>query len=1107
MNFRKIDLLAGWFSFLVAFIVYGVTAEPTTSFWDCGEFIASAFKLQVGHPPGAPLFAMMGRMFTMLAPDTSLVAFMANLFSAGASALTIALLFWTITAFVRKYFQKVDNVKDVIWDNAKTIAAIGSGLVGALAYTFTDSFWFSAVEGEVYATSSLITAVTFWAAMRWDKVADEPHADRWLVLIAYITGLSIGVHLLNLLTIPAVGFIYYFRKYNPKPLGTIIALAVSFVILVFIQYGIIPGTIQLAASFEKTFVNGMSMPFGSGFAIYVILFLVIIAGLLFYTQKTGRRIFHMAVWSVFFIVVGYSSYSMILIRSLANPPMDENNPENVFSLVSYLNREQYGSRPLFSGQYYDAKPVRTVNDGSIFIKSYQVVDGKKPVGDFTILKDAQDYIEKNGGGLKIRHRYVKTDNKIKYQYDPNRSTVFPRMWSGEGRHRRAYESWGGVKPGGVPNFSNNMTFFFNYQINWMYVRYFMWNFAGRENDIQGVGNALDGHWISGYSFVDSKSTGVSQSNIPRYYKENKGRNKYYFLPLVLGLVGLVFQFRFNARSAVVVFTLFFMTGLAIVIYLNQPPIEPRERDYTYAGSFYAFAIWIGLAVLALYEYSKRKDNKDWYAAGIGAGVGLLLLLINGSSPWGGTILVCSVLYALLLLMAKGLGLLRNSGAVAPLVITLVCTICAPIILASQNWDDHNRSKRYTARDFAYNYLASCAPNAILFTNGDNDTFPLWYLQEVEGVRTDVRIVNLSLLNTDWYITQMKRKAYENGYPVPFSLSEPLYRQGQRDAVLLLDQSPVYYTMKEHLAFMSRTDGSNVEQNMGLKYFQSNKFVLPVDSAKAVQNGLVPADKMNSLEKELRFEIPGPKDARRAHVVYLNTLMILDLLANFDWERPVYFSMTVGSEYYDFLAPYLQLEGLGYKLVPYKVAGSLLSEDKVNTAVMYEKLMNEFKWGNFNGKGVYLDETNTRMVTQFKLLFIQLAGKLAKEKQNGKAKEVLDRMTELMPDNIIPYEKVDYNTVRIYTMIGDYQKAEETANTLLERTTEMVDYLSQMQNDRSLTPLLQENIQLRDAVKELLEIIKITRETGRNPLDQPQQQPLINENGDSMPPAESDTVRK
>src|SRR6185436_7474158 len=698
-QYKKFNKITGWVVFAIAAFVFLSTIEPTGSFWDCGEFIACANKLQIGHPPGASLFLMMARVVILFAGgDVTVMPVMVNSLSAVASAFAVLFLFWTITAFAKK-IVKAD--KDGNYTTSQLITMLGSGAVGALAYTFSDSFWFSAVEGEVYATSQFFTAIVFWAMMKWESVANERHADRWIILIAYLMGLSIGIHLLNLLCIPALAFIYYFKKYPVTRFGLIKTAVVGVMILAIVQYGIIAGLVSIGAKFDLVFVNSFGMPFWTGFLFFLLL---IVAGIVFglrYTERNNKPILNTAILCFTFILIGYSSYTQIVLRSMANPPMDENNPENAYALLGYINREQYGDRPLGYGQYYNAKVVDQ-EDGPM---SYAAMNGK----------------------------YVETGNKIIPVYEKDKCTVFPRMFSNQDIHISAYKEWAGIKGEATPTFAQNMKFFFAYQVGHMFWRYFMWNFVGRQNDIQGHGGITKGNWLSGLKGIDAIRLG-SQDHLPKSMTQNKAMNRFYFLPMILGLIGMFYQFKKDQRDGFIVLMLFIMTGLAIVVYLNQTPYQPRERDYAYAGAFYAFAIWIGLAAAALIEW------------------------ISKSVP---------------------------EKAAAP-ALTLVCLLAGPVLLAKDGWNDHDRSHRFTSRDFAVNYLNSCAPNAIIFTNGDNDTFPLWYAQEVEGVRTDVRVVNLSLLNTDWYIDQMKRKAYTSD-PVPITWTYDKYVQGTRDCVPFYDR--------------------------------------------------------------------------------------------------------------------------------------------------------------------------------------------------------------------------------------------------------------------------------------------------------------------------------
>lgn len=1110
-NFRLINNALGWLSFLVAFFTYYATMEPTVSFWDCGEFIASSYKLQVGHPPGAPLFMVIGRMFSFLAgSDVSKVAYWINMVSVLASALTIAFLFWTIVILARKLVEKDKGILAKADPLTRRILIFGSALVGALGYTFTDTFWFSAVEAEVYATSSLFTAVVFWAMLRWDQEADDPSARRWIVFIAYLMGLSIGVHLLNLLTIPALAFIYYFRRYKTTVTGVFATLFLGFYLLLFVQYGIIPGVVRGAADLDRFAANTLGLPFYAGLTIYFLMltgilvaahhftsgnrtvplwlypllsFLVyhtlsgslivailgaalwlglnkafnnpwrafvttatgIVPGLLLwsgvYKDKSldkfpahpahnAQGSLNLLVTCFTVILIGYTSYALIIIRSNANTPMDENNPADPYSLLSYLNREQYGQQPLFYGPYYDAeydskKPYK--DDGPVYTRAYVVKDGRgKTVKWFTTASEARSFVEQSGDpGLRIVQRYLETDRKQKPNYARKDMTVFPRMWSPEARHENEYKYWGQVPPGKKPNFLNNLIFFFRYHINFMYVRYFMWNFSGRQNDIQGNGEPHQGNWISGIPFIDRYLAGAGpQSNLPEAMRDNPGRNRYFMLPLILGILGLSFHYNQDKRNAIIVFMLFFLTGLAIVLYLNQTPLQPRERDYAYAGSFYAFCIWVGLGVMALYELGSRYLKKV-------------------------------------------------SGPVLATGVTGLSLFAAPVILAKENWDDHDRSGRYTARDFAYNYLNSCARDAILFTNGDNDTFPLWYLQEVEGVRTDVRIVNLSLLNTDWYIDQMKRAAYD-GKPVPFDMPQECYLNSKRDQVLLDRSNPNFYTIQDHFAFLN-CEGENCKNQVPvgngaqkLYYFRSNKFIIPVDSAEVATNGTVSPENLHRIEKELRLVIDRP-------YILKSDLMILNLISAFGWKRPIYFAITIGDKFLG-LENYLQLEGLAYRLVPYRVKAHDGQTGEVNAPIMFDNVMNKFRWGNMNDPRVYLDETNQRMTYNFRNNFVRLAGKLIQDGDKERARLVLDKAEELMPDSRVPYNYFNLLMADLYRKIGDKEKALAVLDRLKVRMEEDIAYFNQFTG--SLARSVQEDRRraeyILQACNELISVLRLNR---------------------------------
>lgn len=959
-NYKKINVIAGWIIFAISATVYILTIEPTASFWDCGEFIATSLKLQVGHPPGAPLFMIMGRLFTMLAGShTESIPVMVNIMSALASGFTILFLFWTITHLAKKLMVKGEEIT-----TGNIIAIIGAGVVGALAYTFSDSFWFSAVEGEVYASSSFFTAIVFWAILKWENVANEKYANRWLILIAYLMGLSIGVHLLNLLTIPAIVLVYYFKKYKPTTKGTIIALLASIVILGAIMYVIIPGVFVVASWFELMFVNGFGMAYNTGVVVYSIILLSLIIWSLYFTIKKGKVLANTIILGVTVILIGYSSYGMIVIRANANTPLNENDPSNIFSLLSYLNREQYGDRPLMYGPTYNA-PIIESKDG-------------KP-----------NYIEKDG-------KYVVSSYKPEYVYDERFMVPFPRMYSREGSHINAYKDWGSVKGNPItitsekgepqtvmmPTFGENLIFFFRYQVGFMYWRYFMWNFSGRQNDIQGHGSPLKGNWITGIPIVDNFLVGP-QDNMSPTLKNNWARNKYYMLPFLLGMIGLFFQLNRHKKDFVVVMLLFIMTGLAIVVYLNQTPYQPRERDYAYAGSFYAFAIWIGLGVLAIIEALPKALSYKYRAAAGG----------------------------------------------------IICLFAVPVIMGSENWDDHNRSGRFTARDFAYNYLNSCDKDAIIFTNGDNDTFPLWYAQEVENIRTDVRVVNLSYLGADWYIDQMQRKVYESD-PLPISMSKDKYVTGTRDMLYVIDRvKGQFANLTQAMDFVASDDPQTktIEgYNQRVEHLPAKNLFIPVDTALVVANGTVPQKDASKIEKEIRFTLTK-------NYLYKNDMMVLDLLAHNNWKRPIYFAITVSDDNYLNLQEYFRLDGLAYRVIPIKTKRPDGQPGSVNTQILYNNLINKFKWGGVPDPKVYLDENNLRMLSNFRNNFSRLAEELINEGKKDSAVKVLDRCMEIMPENRVPFNYFIVPVIEQYYRAGQIDKANKLVNSFFNTSLADLKY--------------------------------------------------------------------
>ncbi|TXI82846.1 MAG: DUF2723 domain-containing protein [Flavobacteriales bacterium] len=1068
MNYKKLNIITGWLVFLIATWTYVSTIERTASFWDCGEFLATANKLEVGHPPGAPLFMMIGRVASaFVSPEKVPVAI--NTLSALCSSLTILFLFWTITHMAHKLVTR--NEKEL--STGGIIAILGSGIVGALAYTWSDTFWFSAVEAEVYSMSSLFTAVTFWAILKWENVAHEAHSTRWLILICYLLGLGIGVQLLALLCIPPIAMVYYFKRYETTPRGIITALVISAIILGTIQSIIIPGVAKVAGKFELLFVNDMGLPFNSGNLFYFLLLAGLIVAGLRWTQRTGRVVANTVILGITVILVGYSTYAMTVIRSLANPPIDENNPENVFNLVSYLNREQYGDRPLLIGQFWDSPYSNERKDGTpVYSAVYRIEKDGRLVKNEYDGWSAKHFVEENPGHT-IEHAYVITDPRkgTEVVYEPEFTMLFPRMYSSQRSHVDAYKEWCDFKGRPMrstdregkptvihkPTFGENLSFFTNYQVNWMYWRYFLWNFAGRQNDIQGHGNIVDGNWLSGVDMIDEQRLGA-QDQLPASMTQNKGYNRFYLLPLLLGMIGMVFQLARHPKDWSITMLLFFFTGIAIVIYLNQYPYQPRERDYAYVGSFYAFAIWIGLGVLALYDAARTVTQKELgMVVGTAFGLGVLKYLVewDGDHAMSYAILYMAVLGGAALGMFHLLGKVLKNGAVQATLATALGLII-PAVMVADGWDDHDRSTRMPARDLASDYLESCAPNAILFTNGDNDTFPLWYAQEVEGIRTDVRVVNLSLLNTDWYADQMRRRAYESD-PVPIMMDPGKYRQGTRDVVALIPQGKTYRDLKEMMAFVTNDRNMQVLFQRGVKdaWFPTDMFSVAADSAAVFGSGtLQPGD---------TTWVPRVNWKIERQVLMKNHLLVLDMLANNNWQRPIYFAVTTGPDSYINLQDHFQLEGLTYRLVPaYSPNRNPNMNGRVATDIMYHNVMDKFKWGNMDTEGeIYLDENILRMTTNLRLQLSSLAEALIEEGRMAEAENVLDLSLAKMPERNVPYDRILLPTVEAYYAL----KKNEKANALTERLFSVMEenmayYLSL---DARFAEKLQQELSITHAV--------------------------------------------
>jgi hypothetical protein len=985
MSYNKINNIFGWIAFIIASLTYILTLEQSSSFWDCGEFIACIYRLQVAHQPGAPLFTIIGKVFTLLSMgDVTKVAYWANMASALASGATILFLFWTVTALAKKLLIK--KAEDL--NQANLILIIGAGLVGALAYAWSDTFWFSAVESEVYAQSSLCTAIVFWAILKWDAHADEQHADKWIVFIAYVMGLSIGIHLLNLLVIPAIALVIYFRKAkNVTTKGTFWAFFAGVVAVAFVLWGVIQYTVKGAAFSDLLFVNTLGMGFGSGAVMFFALLLATIVSGIYYTVKPSQPaiiisavcfilvlgisagivgvIVGLAVLAfleyivkirerrfalntflicLLFILFGYSSFVMIVVRAKANPNLNNSDPENAFALNGYLNRDQYGDTPLLYGQFFDSQPTAQTEGANIYRRG--------------------------------ETKYEIAGKKLTTVYD--RNTPFPRMFSDKAGHPEFYRAWSKLGQSEQPTFATNLGFFASWQINQMYTRYFLWNFVGRTNDLDGQtsNSGIDGNWISGWNF---------NKPLPYSVTESKSYNRLYYLPLIIGLIGLFFHFIRDQRNAGVVGVLFFFTGIAIVLYLNQDPLQPRERDYAYAGSFYAFAIWIGIGVLAIADFLSKKLNPK----------------------------------------------------ISAIIATVVCLLAAPILMANQEWDDHDRSTKLTPHDMAYNYLNSCAPNAILFTYGDNDTYPLWYIQEVEQVRPDVRIVNLSLLGTDWYIRGMKNKMNQSE-PLPISMPNDKFKPGVRDVIYFNDQKVAGTTeLKEVFDFITSDDKATmVEYNNGdvANYLPTKNFKLTVNPDEVVQTGTVSAAEKAKITPEMDWTFNG-------RYVTKDVLAMIDILSHNNWKRPIYFSVTVPNENMIGLDKYLYNEGFAYRLLPFKPDTAASPLETSHTPEMYHNIMTKFKWGNMKNAR-YLDhESMTMFYPLVTRLYSSLADNLMKEGHLDQAKGVLKKYDDVMP-GIIPSTEV---AVRKYYMtesayrLGDIALANKLANQVDDYVTNLLDY--------------------------------------------------------------------
>lgn len=1043
-QYNLVNNILGWLTFAIAAFTYCSTVEPTASFWDCPEFITTAYKLEVGHPPGAPFFMLTGNFFTQFTSDPTKVAFCVNIMSALLSALCILFLFWTITHLARKLITPDGKVTTL----TQLITVMGCGLTGALAYTWSDTFWFSAVEGEVYAYSSMFTALVFWLILKWEDHADEPHSDRWLVLIFYLTGLSIGVHLLNLLCLPAIALVYYYKR-NPKAnlKGSLVALIVSMLLVAAVLYGVVPGIVKVGGWFEWFFTNDLGMPFNVGMIVYLVALIAVVLTAIWSTTtvnhartkllyllsvallgipfmghgavsavlgivvlialyvllglkgKDGnyfvrKRFLNTSLLCMLMLMIGYSSYAVIVIRSTQNPPMDQNSPEDIFTLGTYMGREQYGSYPLFKGEAFCSQG-QAVQVGAInYVKS-----------------DRTQRVEKADPSEPDRYEDIEETSGI--EYPGGLTMMLPRIWSAA--HAQQYQDIlgddlqykdvtfsdkdGNIYPGQMPTQWSNLKFFLSYQVNFMYWRYFMWNFAGRQNDIQGLGELEHGNWITGIPFIDNAMYG-DQSLLPKTLQENKGHNVFYCLPLILGLIGLFFQAyrgEKGVRQFWVVFFLFFMTGLAIVLYLNQTPSQPRERDYAYAGSFYAFAIWIGLGVAALASWAEKLlKSKPQLAAALASVVGVLV----------------------------------------------------PLQMVSQTWDDHDRSNRFTCRDFGANYLNTLPDKGcpVIFTNGDNDTFPLWYNQEVEGTRTDARVCNLSYLQTDWYTDQMRRPAYDSK-PLPITWSRYYYVDNGKHS---------YYPIRpEHKAELDELKKQNpkvdpyelsyildhyVKKAEG-GYFPTDSVVVSVNKQAVIESGMYLPMGKDSIPDKMIISLKNAQQKQGG--LYRNEVMIYEMLAHADWKRPMYMSVTLGPGNYAGLDNYCVLEGLAYRITPFNYG----QMGMIDSNLMYKNMMTRFKYGNVAHRGIYMDETTGRMCKTHRRMFLMLADNLLRQGDNDKARKVLEKCETVLPGYSVPYDDEDSQLANLLAEAGCNKLASNVATQVIDYDLQYLQYLASLGTDR------------------------------------------------------------
>lgn len=972
MNYRKVNNIVGWATGVIATIVYLSTMERTVSFWDCGEFLSCGYKIEVGHSPGAPFFMLLQRMFGMFAgSDGATAVILMNAWSAIASGLTILFLFWTITHFAKRLVAP----NNVVPDSLQTILIMGAGLVGGLAYTFSDTFWFSAVEAEVYATSSLFTALVFWAALKWEHVADEKYADRWLVFIFFMMGLSIATHLLNLLTIPAVALLYYYRRYKTTRRGAVTAFLIGCAILALIQFGIIQGVPYLAFQFDLIFVNSFGLPFDSGAIVFLILFMASLVTLLLYARKKENYLLHMGMLCLIFVSIGYSTYIIPVIRSRADVPIDMTNPDNANTFLSYVNREQFGQQPLIFGPDFDS-PVESVKNKGFWYEQ--------------TTRNGKDYYEKVG-------------DKLEYEFGQQR--FFPRIWnSNDPSHVNFYRQFLNLGPNESPTSADNFNYFFNYQINWMWWRYFMWNYSGRQNDFQGHRGPKDGNWVTGIKPVDKMFGRGDMDMMADGYSNNRARNEFYLLPFALGIMGLVYQFNRNKKDGIITFMLFFFTGIAIAIYLNMTPLQPRERDYAFAGSTYAYAIWIGLGLLMVYEWLRKT--------------------------------------------LKGV-----SGAYVAIVL---CLVAVPALMAKDGWDDHDRSGKTLALATAKNTLNSCEPNAILFTFGDNDTYPLWYAQEVEGIRKDIRIVNTSLLGISWYIEQLHYRI-NDAAPVPMIWKKEHYAGSRRNYIRYFDNPQIpkdrYFSLAEVCTFMLSEDPVNRLRTVSGEmenYLPSKNFFVPGLSKEAlVASGMIKPEDTAHIVPEMRFSLP--KD-----IAYKDDVAILQIIAAIaqeGWTRPVYFGSGGRGDDYQGMNEYLKAEGTALRLVPYKLPNARPNTQGeigfVDVDKSYDLFMNLYTYGGAERNDVYFDEKNRQMLISYRVTASRLADELSSRGRQQDAVNVLDKVMAGISEASYAYDPPTYLLVTSYYRAGANEKGAQLANKLVRNIENNINYIMALKNDETI----------------------------------------------------------